>query len=108
MYFAHSLDSASSPDDWHKLQDHLTATGAGAEAFAREFGAQRAAKLAGVLHDLGKYSAPFQQRLCGSDRSVDHSTAGAREVARLAGGSDAMDKVMAQIISGQHAAEANS
>lgn len=61
---------------------HLQNTARRAEAFARPFGGQEQARLAGILHDLGKYSDAFHQRLAGGPK-VDHSTAGAKEAAAL-------------------------
>ena len=43
------------------------------------FGAETLAKLAGLTHDLGKYSLEFQERLQGKAQTVDHSTAGMAE-----------------------------
>ncbi|NNM71291.1 CRISPR-associated helicase Cas3' [Enterovirga aerilata] len=79
MFFAHSTDR---PDrsDWQPLAVHLTGVGAKASEFAAKFGAPKAALLAGLAHDLGKYSLAFQARLSGGKERVDHSTAGAREV----------------------------
>jgi CRISPR-associated endonuclease/helicase Cas3 len=51
-----------------------------------KFGAEKAAALAGALHDLGKYTEGFQLRLTGASERVDHSTAGAQEACRLAVG----------------------
>ena len=62
--------------------EHLTGTAALAEAFARPFGAEEQAVLAGLAHDIGKYSAAFQRRLHGG-RKVDHATAGAYECWKL-------------------------
>lgn len=105
MYFAHSLDNKNNLDNWHKLQDHLVSTGLEASQYASEFGAQNAARLAGLLHDLGKYSLKFQARLKGAKESVDHSTAGAKEILTLAG--NGFDKITADLISyaiaGHHA-----
>ena len=58
--------------------EHLQGTARLAEAFARPFGGQKQARLAGLLHDIGKYSGAFQRRLAGGPK-VDHSTAGAQE-----------------------------
>jgi CRISPR-associated endonuclease Cas3-HD len=58
--------------------------------------ARRAAALAGILHDLGKYSAAFRRRLDGSGEAVDHSTAGAKHVGRLVAGG--VDRGMAELI----------
>ena len=65
----------------------------------------RAAQLAGLLHDLGKYDPNFQLRLNGNLISVEHSIAGAALVLTLAKGPQ--DKVMAELIAyaiaGHHA-----
>jgi CRISPR-associated endonuclease/helicase Cas3 len=39
--------------------------------------------VAGILHDIGKYSDKFQRRLEGLNIRVDHSTAGAIEASKL-------------------------
>jgi len=44
-----------------------------------------AARLAGLLHDLGKYTPAFQAKLRGALEKVDHSTAGAVESFSLVG-----------------------
>lgn len=46
-----------------KLLDHLTATAKLAKAFASVFGCENTAYLAGLLHDLGKYTYAFQDYL---------------------------------------------
>ena len=61
------------------VADHLANTADLAKEFARPFGAAAQAELAGLAHDIGKYSAAFQQRLQGSSIQVDHATAGAIE-----------------------------
>lgn len=105
MFFAHSLVNQQDKSKWQKLKDHLEATGALAAEYADEFGARNAGKLAGILHDLGKYSFKFQARLEGSSESVDHSTAGAKEVLNHA--RNPKDRIIAELISyaiaGHHA-----
>ena len=59
------------------VQEHLEGTAKLAADFARPFGGQDQARLAGLLHDIGKYSDDFQNRLTGGPK-VDHSTAGAK------------------------------
>ncbi|MDO5142955.1 MAG: CRISPR-associated endonuclease Cas3'' [Eubacteriales bacterium] len=59
------------------ILDHLTGTAAQAQTFARPFDTAEQAALAGLAHDLGKYTAAFQKRLHGDTASVDHATAGA-------------------------------
>ena len=58
---------------------HLQETSAMAADFASPFDARAQGELAGLAHDLGKYSAAFQRRLRGDPRQVDHATAGAWE-----------------------------
>jgi CRISPR-associated endonuclease/helicase Cas3 len=49
------------------LVDHLTAVGAGAARFAEAFGAAEHARIAGLWHDLCKYSAAFQAMICAAN-----------------------------------------
>lgn len=60
---------------------HLEGTAQLCAGFASAFGASEQGYLAGLAHDIGKYSDAFQRRLRGG-RIVDHSTAGAVECAR--------------------------
>src|SRR5271168_2743945 len=103
-YFAHSVEGVDA-SRWQSLASHLTAVGQLAGMRGRKFGAGEAAALAGVLHDLGKYTEGFQNRLRGG-ASVDHSTAGAREVLNdNSGGAQAalMRQLVAHCIAGHHA-----
>ena len=63
------------------VEEHLKGTAARCAAFAASFGAEQAGYYAGLLHDIGKYSAAFSRRLHGGPK-VDHSTAGAQEAYR--------------------------
>lgn len=60
------------------VAEHLQGTAALCSRFAAAFDAAEYGNLAGLLHDIGKYSTAFQNRLHGGPR-VDHSTAGAQE-----------------------------
>ncbi len=62
---------------------HLQGTSALAKEFARRFGGEDQAQLAGMAHDIGKYSSAFQKRLRGDPQMVDHATAGAYECGLL-------------------------
>lgn len=106
MHFAHSTDK---PDrsDWQPLVEHLDGVGQIALRLAEKFRAGKAAYLAGLFHDLGKYSTAFQLYIQKRGGSVDHSTAGAREVLDIARTAKTIDRVMAQLvayaIAGHHA-----
>lgn len=58
--------------------EHLKNTAELAASFAAVFDAEEQGRLAGMAHDIGKYSAEFQKRLRGGIK-VDHATAGAWE-----------------------------
>ncbi len=68
----------------HSLRKHLEETAKLAAQFAAEFGCGEWGYLAGVWHDLGKYSEDFQKKIRAvadggpeANAHVDHSTAGA-------------------------------
>lgn len=84
-YYAHSR--AERPEaEWQPLETHLSAVASIAREFADAFGAGEWGYLAGLWHDLGKYSPEFQHYLRTSAEAcaetqpgrVDHSTAGAQ------------------------------
>lgn len=102
-FFAHSLADADE-SRWQALPDHLRSVGRWAGEFARVFGAEALAIVIGQLHDLGKYTLPFQARLRGSPVRVDHSTWGARIAMQRLG---AMGQLLAYGIAGHHAGLAN-
>jgi CRISPR-associated endonuclease/helicase Cas3 len=75
-YYAHTA-AGKSEGEWEPLRHHLTEVAAFAADRADRFGAAEIAHATGLLHDLGKYSCAFQDRLRGNSGRVDHSTAGA-------------------------------
>jgi CRISPR-associated endonuclease/helicase Cas3 len=79
IYYSHT-GNRSDGKDWQTLKDHLTSVAQLAQTRAKVFGAEDWAHLVGLLHDLGKYSPAFQQRLHGSKERADHATAGAKVV----------------------------
>ena len=79
IFFAHISEDK---ERTQTVKEHLQGTAELAEAFARPFGGGEQAKLAGKLHDIGKYSREFQHRLEGGPK-VDHSTAGGKEAFQL-------------------------
>jgi CRISPR-associated endonuclease/helicase Cas3 len=82
QYYAHSKPNLDE-SEWQLLIEHLTETADLAFALGEDAGVSELAKTAGMLHDIGKYSKEFQARLRGSNRRVDHATAGAREIVKL-------------------------
>ncbi len=102
-YFAHS-GSQRDKSDWQTLPDHAEAVARMAAEFARPSGLDKAAYVAGLFHDLGKYDPAFQRRLEGEKIHVDHSTAGAAMLRTLARGADAeMAELVMYAILGHHA-----
>ncbi len=104
QYYAHS--KGVNKADWQLLHDHLLNVSKKALLLGEEAGVSEFAALAGLLHDVGKYSAEFQKRLEGSPTKVDHSTAGARHVMELAQGSknkEIIALILAYCIAGHHA-----
>lgn len=79
------------------VAEHLRGTAELCAGFASAFGAEELGRLAGLAHDLGKYSDDFQRRLRGSTERVDHATAGMIECCKLGQGSAAF------AVAGHHA-----
>jgi CRISPR-associated endonuclease/helicase Cas3 len=102
IYYAHS---GNQPDksDWQLLSDHLQRVGNMAKENARCFDAGLLSEVAGLLHDIGKYTSAFQRRLEGGSR-VDHATAGAQLAVKKWG---QLGKILAYIVAGHHAGLAN-
>jgi CRISPR-associated endonuclease/helicase Cas3 len=94
----------------HNLEEHLSGVASLASEFSSLFGSSDWAYLAGLWHDLGKYSKEFQQRikllsgldahLEGKPGRVDHSTAGALHAVGQFG---TAGRVLAYLIAGHHA-----
>jgi CRISPR-associated endonuclease/helicase Cas3 len=94
----------------HDLYDHLAGTGKRAGEAARHFDSAAWAELAGLWHDLGKYSKAFQDMIRSASGieahieaqpgRVDHSTAGALLALREFGKSGLP---LAFVIAGHHA-----
>ncbi len=74
-YFGHSGNKAGSP--WEPLQEHINCVTERAGGYAESFGAKQEAIIAGLWHDLGKYSELFAKRLRGQASGLDHWSPGA-------------------------------
>ena len=55
LYFAHSKDGLDQTE-WQCLKDHLVNTANLAAEFGRDAGVSELARVAGLMHDIGKYS----------------------------------------------------
>ena len=81
------------------LKDHLCGTAELAGHFAGRFGKADWGYACGMLHDIGKYSLAFQDKIKNnSNRQVDHSTAGAKACFEKGG----MYSFMSYCIAGHH------
>jgi CRISPR-associated endonuclease/helicase Cas3 len=74
IYHAHSGNTVG---HWHPLAEHLQGVSRLAGEFAEISGFGEEARLAGLLHDLGKYGDLFQKRLKGEAHGLDHWSMGA-------------------------------
>lgn len=96
-----------SPHHWHLLKDHIIETAKAASSFARPFGAENAAFVLGIFHDLGKASPAFQHYLHGCAQakklqSVPHSVCGAAYLWKMLLRQKARDVCMAICAFGHH------
>lgn len=104
---AHSVEGQEE-ENWEPLIHHLKQVGERAADFAKSFEASPIACAMGMLHDIGKCSAAYQTyiragRQPAGAKGPDHSTAGAKEAARLYGGPGLpFGRMMAFSIAGHH------
>ncbi|UKL14248.1 CRISPR-associated helicase Cas3' [Dissulfurimicrobium hydrothermale] len=101
--FAHRREDEDR-EEWQPLIEHLQNTAKLACKFGADANVAELAYIAGLIHDLGKYSAEFQKRLEGGPR-VNHSTAGAKELRALLTGKpqEIFAQLLAYPIMGHHA-----
>ena len=80
-YIAHKR--GESDNEVQLLLEHLKNVSELSKKFAECLNLSEYAEIIGMLHDIGKYSNRFQQRINGNDRiKVDHSTCGAQEAVK--------------------------
>lgn len=111
--YAHTLPPPKTRADWEPLIDHLRDVSVLTAAFCESFASRDWGTVAGLWHDLGKYSEDFQNYLrhvadadgdSGDAETtagrVDHSTFGARHAVRSLPGTGG--HVLAFCIAGHH------
>lgn len=61
MYYAHTTNN---PDksDWQLLTDHLIQVAKLSSSFASDFNAEEFGYIAGIFHDIGKYSEKLPKK----------------------------------------------
>ena len=110
-YYAHTLPGRAE-EEWQELQAHLEGVSKRAAASGASFHAGDWARVAGLWHDLGKYSDAFQSYLRTASSPdphiadaphatgrIDHSTAGAQHAATHI---DILGHLLAYSIAGHH------
>jgi CRISPR-associated endonuclease/helicase Cas3 len=98
-------------EEWQPLEEHLENVANLAAEFAKPFGGEEWARLAGLWHDLGKYSNEFQKKLYDANGIECHlETVPGRPVHSEAGGHLAslkewrgVDRILSWLIMGHHA-----
>lgn len=75
--FGRKIEKENGKVEYQKLIDHIFGVSDFTEEFVNKFFLKNSGKILGLLHDLGKYSDEFQERIRGKNIKVDHSTAGA-------------------------------
>lgn len=95
MFIAHIRESDGIEQS---LLDHLSGTADKAGCFAEVFNNKEYAITVGMLHDIGKYSLLFQNRIKNNGKRCDHSTAGARVIMK----NKYWGKLAAYCIAGHH------
>lgn len=107
-FHAHSLEGRP-VEEWQPLEKHLEEVADISRRLAIPFGGEAWAHIAGLWHDLGKYSDAFQEYLstanspdphmAESRAKIDHATAGAKHaVAKI----EILGHLLANVIAGHH------
>lgn len=108
-YYAHTLEGKP-PSEWQPLEEHLKNVAEMARSFADVFGAGDWGYLAGLWHDVGKYSDAFQAKLMVENGFEAHlETKLGRVIHSQAGGHLAqlkhwkgIDRILSWLIMGHH------
>lgn len=90
-YAAHISEEQQNARRIQGVEEHCKGVAQLAQSFAEKFGIKNLGEwvyISGLYHDIGKYSKEFQARIWDHHNKVDHATAGAQEVIRIANGLD--------------------
>ena len=98
LFYAHSTQNLDK-SDWQPLSEHLHNVANLAKSFAAVFSAKDWGKFAGLLHDTGKATEKFTDRLEGKPTRVDHATFGARLAQAKMG---KLGLLLSYVIAGHH------
>jgi CRISPR-associated endonuclease/helicase Cas3 len=98
-YYAHSIKDEPK-ENWQTIKVHLKETAKLSGEFAEKFNQKDLGYIAGLFHDIGKYSAGFQKRIIENGKKVDHATAGAKEAFTIFGNN--IGKLMSYCIACHH------
>lgn len=94
---AHSV-SGHCTSRWETLEEHSRNVAAAAEKKAMPFGAENAAQILGLLHDLGEIKPAFPAKLAGKKNDAPHSGEGALILHQTGG----FARCLAGAIAGHH------
>lgn len=97
MHIAHKRENDSKTQS---VKEHLEGTANKAKIFGESFNNGNHAYICGMMHDIGKYSEEFQNKIANDlNVKVDHSTAGAIEINKKI---EMFGKLLAYCIAGHH------
>lgn len=94
MFIAHIREDGTE----QSVREHLENTAKKAKEFAHPFNGDEYAYTTALLHDIGKCSTEFQNRILKDGKKCDHSTAGAKEIVKI----NKSGRLMAYCIAGHH------
>lgn len=75
-YIAHITRSGEK----QPIEEHCKNVAALASSFSKSFQLSKSAYFTGLFHDIGKYSGAFQRHILAEGPTIDHSSAGAKEI----------------------------
>jgi len=82
-YICYAHSNSNEKSGWQPLEVHLRNSAKIAFRLGLNAGISELSYTAALLHDIGKFSQEFQERLQDSKKRVDHSSAGAIELIKL-------------------------